>query len=209
VKPFLSLESHVRSNFDVEAVTHQWSSQYYEPTDGLPYIGTFPGHKKNVLVATGFGGNGMTYGTIAAQLFEAKILEKPHPLIEKLSPGRIKPVAGFKNFAEHNLDVFRLLIQKVFKGSEAHEFVEIAPGEGKIFKIEGQSIGVHKDDNGAIHTVNATCTHMGCTVAWNLTERSWDCPCHGARFSPDGKVLNGPADKDLEYANLELISAIK
>jgi nitrite reductase/ring-hydroxylating ferredoxin subunit len=208
-KPFLSLESHVRNNFDVEAVTHQWSSQYYEPADGLPYIGVLPGHAKNVLVATGFGGNGMTYGTIAAHLLSDIILEKEHPLIDALSPGRIKPVAGFKNFTEHNFDVFRLLIKKVFKSPDAHEFVEVAPGEGKIFKVEGQSIGVSKDDNGAIHTVNATCTHMGCTVSWNLTEKSWDCPCHGARFSPDGKVLNGPADKDLEYTNLELINAAK
>ncbi len=207
--PFLSLESHIRTYFDVDEVTNRWSSQYYEPADGLPYIGPFPGHSKNILVATGFGGNGITYGTVASQILKSIVLEKSHPLIDALSPKRIKPVASFKNFAVENLDVFKQLMHKLFMAPEAHEFVDVAPGEGKIFKVEGQSIGVYKDDTGSIHTVNATCTHMKCTVSWNLTEKSWDCPCHGARFSVDGKVLNGPADKDLEYTNLELISAIK
>lgn len=207
--PFLTLESHIRTYFDVEAVTHRWSSQYYEPADGLPYIGHFPGHGKKILVATGFGGNGMTYGTIAAHILKSIILELKSDLVNMFSPSRIKPVAAFKNFAEHNLDVFKQIVARIFSTPEAHEFADLAPGEGKIFKIDGQPIGITKDPNGGLHAVNASCTHMKCTVSWNLTEKSWDCPCHGARYSMDGKVLNGPASQDLEYTNLELVNAVK
>jgi len=207
--PFLTLESHIRTYFDIDTVTHRWSSQYYEPADGLPYIGHFPGQGKKILVATGFGGNGMTYGTIAAQVLKSIVLELKSDLADLLSPSRIKPVAAFKNFTEHNLDVFKQIATKIFSSPEAHEFGELARGEGKIFKIDGQSIGISKDDQGALHAVNASCTHMKCTVSWNLTEKSWDCPCHGARYSMDGKVLNGPALQDLEYTNLELVNAVK
>jgi glycine/D-amino acid oxidase-like deaminating enzyme len=96
--PFLTLESHIRTYFDVEAVTHRWSSQYYEPADGLPYIGHFPGHGKKILVATGFGGNGMTYGTIAAHILKSIILELKSDLVDMFSPSRIKPVAAFQEF---------------------------------------------------------------------------------------------------------------
>jgi glycine/D-amino acid oxidase-like deaminating enzyme/nitrite reductase/ring-hydroxylating ferredoxin subunit len=207
--PFLTLESHIRTHFDVEAVTHRWSSQYYEPADGLPYIGHFPGHGKKILVATGFGGNGMTYGTIAAQVLKNIVLELKSDLVDLFSPSRIKPIAAFKNFAEHNIDVFKQIAGKIFSSPEASEFADLAPGEGKIFKIDDQSIGIYKDANGALHAVNASCTHMRCTVSWNLTEKSWDCPCHGARYSMDGRLLNGPALQDLEYTNLELVNAIK
>jgi Rieske Fe-S protein len=190
-------------------VTHRWSSQYYEPADGLPYIGHFPGQGKKILVATGFGGNGMTYGTIAAQVLKNIVLELKSELADLFSPSRIKPVAAFKNFTEHNIDVFKQIARKIFSSPEAREFADLAPGEGKIFKIDGQNIGISKGPNGALHAVNADCTHMKCTVSWNLTEKSWDCPCHGARYTMDGKLLNGPASQDLEYTNLELVNAMK
>lgn len=204
---FRNLESHVRRYFDVASITNKWSSQYYEPADGIPYIGQLPGHSENVLVATGFGGNGMTYGTIAAGVLKSMVLKEENKLIDVFSPSRVKPVAAFKNFTEHNLDVLKQLVTKLFSSEGVNGFADIAPGEGKVIKVDGQPVGVHKDEFGSIHTVNATCTHMKCTVAWNLSEKSWDCPCHGARFSMDGEVLNGPASRDLEYINLELVDA--
>lgn len=204
---FRNLENHLRKYFDTEAISHRWSSQYYEPADGLPYIGILPGHSENVLVATGFGGNGMIYSQMAADILSCKILQNENKLMDILSPSRIKPIAGFKNFTEHNFDVLKQIASKLFSEEHINGFADLAPGEGKVIQVDGHPIGVHKDESGYIHTVNATCTHLKCTVSWNIAEKSWDCPCHGARYSMDGRVLNGPADRDLEYINLELVEA--
>lgn len=202
---FHKLESHIRSQYDVEVVTHRWSSQYYESTDGLPYIGVLPGKTDRILVATGFGGNGMTYGTISAQVLKSIVLKEENELISLFSPSRIKPVAGFKNFTEHNLHVLKEVVAKLFSSGETESLADIAPTEGKVLQIDGKKVGIYKDAHGAVHAVSATCTHMGCDVSFNQTERSWDCPCHGARYAIDGTVLNGPADQDLEYMNIELL----
>jgi glycine/D-amino acid oxidase-like deaminating enzyme/nitrite reductase/ring-hydroxylating ferredoxin subunit len=202
---FRNLESHIRTYFDVASVPYSWSSQYYESADGIPYIGVLPGHSKRVLVATGFGGNGITYSHVAADVLNNIILEREDKMIDIFSPSRIKPIAGFKTFAEHNFDVLKQLIGKMLSTHGVNGFADIAPGEGKVVRVDNHPVGVYKDEHGSIHTVNASCTHMKCIVSWNISEKSWDCPCHGARYTMDGKVLNGPSDRDLEYINLELV----
>ena len=57
---------------------------------------------------------------------------------------------------------------------------------------------VNSGNGGAIYALSAACTHMGCLVHWNSAEKTWDCPCHGSRFSPEGKCLHGPAVDDLK-----------
>ena len=195
---FLRLESHIRKYFEVKEVAYRWSSQYFESTDGLPYIGHLPGASKNIYVATGFGGNGMTYGTIAADILCNLLTGKPDERIDLFSPGRIKPIAGFTNFVDHNADVVKEFAAKILTKEKLHALADIAPGEGRIVKFENQVIAVSKDTKGTIRALSPQCTHMKCTVAWNQTEQSWDCPCHGARYSLTGKVLTGPADKDLK-----------
>jgi glycine/D-amino acid oxidase-like deaminating enzyme/nitrite reductase/ring-hydroxylating ferredoxin subunit len=206
---FRRLESHIRTHFNVASITHRWSSQYYEPTDGIPYIGVLPGHSDKFLVATGFGGNGMTYGTLSAQVLKSIIIKEEHPLINIFSPGRIKPIAGFKNFASHNLHVMKSLASKLFSHEHLDGFADLANDDAKVISVDGKNVGLYKDEQGGLHAVHAACTHMQCTVAWNGTEKSWDCPCHGARFAVDGTVLTGPADRDLEYINVELVEAHK
>jgi len=203
---FNKLEAHIRKYFDVDEITHRWSSQYYDTTDGLPYIGVLPGHSDKFLVATGFGGNGMTYGTLSALVLRSIVFQEENPLINLFSPSRIKPVAGFKSFVEHNTDVLKEVLGKFFSSDPNTGFADIAPTEGKVIDVDGRKIGIHKDKLGSVHAVHAACTHMGCTVAWNQTEQSWDCPCHGARYSTDGKVLNGPAERDLKYVNVEILA---
>jgi glycine/D-amino acid oxidase-like deaminating enzyme/nitrite reductase/ring-hydroxylating ferredoxin subunit len=200
---FLNLESHVRTYFGVEAVTQRWSSQYYEPADGIPYIGVLPASAENILIATGYGGNGMTYSSVAAQVLTHIVTGHESELIDLFSPGRIKPIAGFRNFVSHNADVVKEFMKKLKRTATLEVFADLAPGEGRIAKVEGKTVGVYKDEQGNVHAVSATCTHMGCTVNWNSTEKSWDCPCHGTRYSVDGKLLNGPADTDLAYVNLK------
>ncbi len=202
---FTELEATIRENFNVKEIVYKWSSQYFEPADGLPYIGHLTGHPHNMYVATGFGGNGMTYSHIAANILSSILLNRENPLIELFNPNRVKPVAGFTNFISHNAGVVSNFAGKLFSGEKIYELAELAPGEGKIVKYEGEKIGLYKDDNGKLHAVNPVCTHMKCEVSWNGAERSWDCPCHGARYDCDGKVITGPADHSLEIINLPLL----
>ena len=206
---FRNLEQHVRQYFDIATITHQWSSQFYEPVDGLAYIGHYPAHHDNVFVATGFGGNGMTYSHIAARILADKISGESNDYEDLFRPARVKPVAGFTGFVSHNADVVRQFVQKFVAPEELEGLDSLSPGEGKIVRHNEDKIAICKDPNGEVHAVNPTCTHLGCSVVWNSAEQSWDCPCHGARYSMDGTVLNGPADKDLEVVKVTAEKAVK
>ncbi len=200
---FLKLESHIREHFNVKEVEYKWSSQYFEPADGLPYIGHLPGHPGNIFVATGYSGNGMVYSAVAARLLTSLINGQESPYESLYNPNRIKPIAGFVNFMKHNTDVVKLFIGKWFSHDELEELVELAPGEGKVVVYNGQKIALHKNDDGALFALNPLCTHIKCEVKWNSAERSWDCPCHGTRYSYQGKVITGPADTDLEIIEIK------
>jgi glycine/D-amino acid oxidase-like deaminating enzyme/nitrite reductase/ring-hydroxylating ferredoxin subunit len=201
-KCFLQLESHIRSHFNVSEVAFKWSSQYYEPVDGLPYIGKLPGATSDIFVATGFGGNGMTYSHVAALELKELLIEKESRYNNLFNPLRVKPVAGFTEFIKHNTDVVAQFVGKWFATERLEELSALAAGEGRVIKLEKETVALYKDEHGSLHAVNPLCTHMKCSVAWNAAEKSWDCPCHGARYSMDGVVLNGPTDIDLELIEL-------
>lgn len=201
--PFLRLEAYVKQFFNVDKTPFKWSSQYFEPADGLAYIGTMPGGADNLFVSTGFGGNGMTYSTLSAIIISSMIGGEKSPYKKLFHPGRLKPLAGSTNFIKENADVVKEFVTGRFSISSIKEVSELARGEGRIIKYEGKKIGLYKDDQGLLYAVNPVCTHAKCIVAWNVAERSWDCPCHGGRFSPEGKVLTGPAARDLEKIELE------
>lgn len=200
---FRKLEEHVRMSFELGEVANSWSSQYFEPVDGIAYIGYMPAKQSNILVATGFGGNGMTYSHISAMVFAELLLGKEGRYHEVFDVGRNKPVASAKNFIKENLDVAAKWLGKLLPADRLSQAQELSPGEGRIVKYEGETTALHRDEDGELHAVNPTCTHMKCHVAWNAAEQSWDCPCHGARFSVKGEVLTGPADLDLEKIQID------
>lgn len=200
---FQKLEAYVRKFYEVESVAYKWSSQYFDPADGLPYIGHLPGHPSNMFVATGFGGIGMTNSHISALLLTDLIVSGKNEFAHLFNPNRIKPVAGFSNFVKEAADVVSHFIGDRFSKEKIDSLVELAPGEGKIVKYEGHTLAIYKDDQGKVHALNSACTHIKCIVNWNTAEKSWDCPCHGSRFSYDGEMLTGPARKDLEIIKLE------
>lgn len=200
---FTRLEAYVRKYYNIKEVAFKWSSQFFEPADGIAYIGHLPGNPDNVYVATGFGGNGMIYSHIASITLTQLILTKESEFDKLFSPERLKPVAGFTNFVKENLDVVKEFIGKRLSKDKLHELTELAPGEGRVVKYEGKSLALYKDDNGQLHAINPVCTHAKCTVGWNTAEKTWDCPCHGARYDIDGQVLTGPARVDLEVVELK------
>jgi Rieske Fe-S protein len=200
---FTRLESYVRQYYDIDRVAFRWSSQYFEPNDGIPYIGQLPGHGSNMFVATGYGGNGITYSGVAALTLTDLLVTGKSKYADLFNPSRIKPVAGFVNFVKESADVVQQFIGGMFSREKLDELSELVPGEGRIVKYEGKSLALYKDDNGMLHAVNPACTHIKCTIGWNSAEKSWDCPCHGSRFSVDGEVLTAPARKDLEVIKME------
>ena len=201
---FLKLESHIRKHFDIDKVEYKWSSQFYESPDGLPYIGQLPGHEK-IYVATGYGGNGMPYSHVAALSLKRIICNEENPYQELYDPNRLKPVAGFSNFVSHNADVVKQFASKFFSGEDLKELGELATNEGKIVKYKDEKLAIFKDENGVVHALSPICTHVGCEVKWNNAEQSWDCPCHGARYSYDGRVMTGPAVKNLAKVNVRAL----
>ena len=195
---FNHLESHIRTHFEVDQIAFRWSSQYFEPADGLAYIGHLPGNPENVYVATGFGGNGITYSHIAAIALTNLITSGESEFIKLFNPGRVKPVAGFSNFVKENVDVVKEFFKIRFSPADLTIFADIAPGEARLIKYEGESIALYKDIKGKLHAIDPVCPHAKCMVDWNSAEKSWDCPCHGSRFSYDGELLTGPARRGLD-----------
>ncbi len=195
---FNNLEGYVRKHFSVESVPFKWSSQYYEPSDGLPYIGHLPGGRDGEYCATGFSGNGQIFGTLSGVVISDLITKSSSPYEDLFKPSRIKPIAGFTEFVKENADVVTRFVKDRFAYEKIEEMAEIAPGEGKLVDYEGEKLAVYKNEQGLVHAVSPVCTHAKCIVAWNSSEKSWDCPCHGARYAPTGEVITGPAREALE-----------
>jgi glycine/D-amino acid oxidase-like deaminating enzyme/nitrite reductase/ring-hydroxylating ferredoxin subunit len=197
---FRRLEEWTRERFPaVEAFEYRWSGQVMEPVDGLAYIGRNPGDSDNVYIATGDSGNGMTHGTIAGVLIRDLILGRENAWATLYSPSRLSLRAGGE-YARENLNVAAQYADYL-TGGEVSSADEVAPGTGAVMRRGLSKVALFRDDTGALHEHSAVCTHLGCVVAFNDKEKSWDCPCHGSRFDPtDGHVLNGPAIEGLSPA---------
>ena len=190
------IASYLRSHFQVGEIQYVWAAQNYKPADHLPYIGTSL-LESNTYIATGFSADGLTYGTLSGMIISDAILGKENPWAKIYDPKRFTPVASAMKFAKENISVAGHLLKDYLFYGEADEVAEIQKGEGKTIKIDGDHLAAYRDDAGRLHIVSGICTHMGCVVHWNNGEKSWDCPCHGSRFSVEGKVLEGPAYTDL------------
>ena len=206
---FTKLEAYLRKYFRIDTIAYSWSSQFFEPADGLAYIGHLPGNPDNVFVATGFGGNGMIYSHVAAITLTDLIVNGRSDYEKLFSPARIKPVAGFANFVKENVDVVKEFIGKRLDREKIESMAAIAPGEAKLVKLDGKAMAIYKDEQGGIHAVSTVCPHAKCSVGWNSAEKSWDCPCHGSRFDIDGEVLTGPARQGLEVIAVEQLAERK
>ena len=201
---FSSLENYVRDYFDVETAVYSWSSQYYEPADGLPYIGKMPGSNGKVYVSTGFSGNGMIFGTITSNILSELIINGSNRYEKLFDPGRIKPIAGFSNFVKENITVAADFIKDKIFVEKINSIAEVKEGEAKVVKYEGETYAIYKEVGGKAHLLKSMCPHAKCEVRWNSAEITWDCPCHGSRFNVNGKMLNAPAVVGLQRIDPEL-----
>jgi glycine/D-amino acid oxidase-like deaminating enzyme/nitrite reductase/ring-hydroxylating ferredoxin subunit len=192
---YRNLEEWARERFGVEDFINRWSAQDYYSFDGLPYIGKVDSGSQHIYIATAFAAWGITNGTAAAMLLSDLIAGKENKWAEVYDSTRIASLATAST-AKEGVAQAAHLVKDRFKG--AGGVAEVAPGEGKIVGRAGDQTAVYRNPQGEVRAVSARCTHLGCIVAWNPAETSWDCPCHGSRFSVDGDVLQGPAVRDLE-----------
>ncbi len=198
---YKKLEVWARKRFPMmKEIVYQWSGQVMEPVDMLAFIGHNPGDK-NIYIATGDSGNGMTYGSIAGMLITDLILGKENPWEKVYSPSRItlKATGDFLkaavNMGAQYLDFF--------EAGDIKSLNELKPSQGAIFNMKGKKVAVYKDSSQELHAYSAICPHLGCVLQWNADENSFDCPCHGSRFTCEGSVVNGPAMNDLKKIELK------
>jgi glycine/D-amino acid oxidase-like deaminating enzyme/nitrite reductase/ring-hydroxylating ferredoxin subunit len=187
------LERYAQRRFDVRTIDYRWSAQLYDPIDGLPYIGELS-RERGLYIATGFSGDGLTFGTIAGRLLADQILGAADPALSKLfSPGRINALAsGGRLLTENTKIISHFIGDRLGAGNTPQSLEHIAPGEGCLMEVEGQKRAVYRAPDGQLSVLSPVCTHANCLVKWNTAENSWDCPCHGGRYTPTGEVLNGP-----------------
>jgi glycine/D-amino acid oxidase-like deaminating enzyme/nitrite reductase/ring-hydroxylating ferredoxin subunit len=173
----------------------QWSGQVMESIDGLAFIGRNPMDKDNVFIATGDSGMGMTHGTIAGLVLTDLIQGRNNPWATLYDPSR-KTLRAAGTFVKETANVsaqYADWIKPVHDPAVDH----IAKDSGAVIRRGVKRLAVYRDQDGKLHEHSAACPHLGCVVGWNPSEKTWDCPCHGSRFDPLGKVLNGPANRDL------------
>lgn len=175
-------------------IDHRWSGQVIVTNDGLPYIGP---NEEDQFIATGYCGNGYTFGVTAAVMARDWITGVKNPWRDLFNPDRKKVRGGTWDYLQENKDYPYYLIQDRFRSPEGESLRAVKRGEGKILKLGRKKLAVYRDEQGRAKKMSAVCTHMGCLVRWNQAEATWDCPCHGSRFSPRGKILAGPAETPL------------
>ena len=197
---FERLESSARVRFPmIQDVPYRWSGQVMETIDGLAFIGHNPLDEDNVYIATGDSGMGMTHGTIAGLLLTELILgNKRHRWQQLYDPAR-KTIGAIGTFVSEGLNVAKEYGAWLTAGDVSSED-EIPFGSGALVRHGVRKLAVYRDERGRLSRCWATCPHLKCFVEWNGVEKTWDCPCHGSRFDPFGKVINGPANADLDRA---------
>jgi glycine/D-amino acid oxidase-like deaminating enzyme/nitrite reductase/ring-hydroxylating ferredoxin subunit len=192
---FAALERDAQSILPGLDITHRWSGQVVETNDGLPFIGETSDRQ---FAATGYAGNGMTFGTLAGMMAHDFVAGRKNPWRDLFDPTRTKVLGGAWDYIKENVDYPYYLIRDRFAGPEGRSLREVRRGEGRILEVNGQRVAAYRSEQGSVTRLSPVCTHLGCEVRWNGAEHTWDCPCHGSRFTPAGRVLAGPAETPLE-----------
>ncbi len=200
---YAALEKWVRKYFDAGEIIYRWSGEILETMDGLAHIGRNPGNQPNMYIATGDSGNGMTHGVIASLIIPDLIKGKENEFTDLYDPSRLHLFSGAKRWIKEFLGGY-IQYKKEIPDLDESDLIRIEKNEGNVITIEKKKYAVYRDENNDLHFLDAECTHLGCIVKWNNDEKSWDCPCHGSRFSFDGKVMNGPAVNHLPHKKIQI-----
>jgi glycine/D-amino acid oxidase-like deaminating enzyme/nitrite reductase/ring-hydroxylating ferredoxin subunit len=181
-------------NTDVQP-DYRWSAQDYSTPDLLPYVGKAPASP--VLIATGMNKWGLTNGTVAAGILRDLVLDRDNPWSRLYDAGRIGDAHAVAELVKDNLKVGKEFATGHLRRILGKGLDHLEVGEGGLYDLDGKTVGAYCDHEGRLHTVVPTCTHLGCPLRWNQGDTTWDCNCHGSRFTPDGSILDGPATTPL------------
>ncbi|HEX6790916.1 MAG TPA: FAD-dependent oxidoreductase [Candidatus Krumholzibacteria bacterium] len=193
------LEDTLRRLLPNVAIDRHWSGQVVETPDGLPYIGETA---EDQFVATGFAGQGMTFGTLGGMMAADAFLKRDNPWKDLFAPGRKAIRTGKLDYAKENADYPYYLVRGWLSGVEADSLQAVGRDEGKILSLDHHKVAAYRDAEGHVTLLSPVCTHLRCIVRWNTAEKTWDCPCHGSRFKATGEVIAGPAEDDLRKISL-------
>ncbi len=185
--------SHVYETWKCEASEAVWDTQDLISYDHMPLIGSLSDRYPNFLIACGYGKWGNTNANVAAKILCSQILKQENRYASLFRPSRIAPLLQGKCFRMNLSTAMRFL------KSQFPDFAEepCAPLEGKCVSFHGQPYGMYCDENEEIYIVDIRCPHMGCICTFNEMDHTWDCPCHGSRFSYTGNIIKGPAQTPL------------
>jgi glycine/D-amino acid oxidase-like deaminating enzyme/nitrite reductase/ring-hydroxylating ferredoxin subunit len=200
---YQKLERYMTGHFPIKEIKYRWSSQDMVSFDKIPYIGQLTPISRNLYVATGFSLWGMSNGTLSGMILSDLILGKENPWAQLYDSTRATPFITPES-VKQNLDVGTRWIGDRIKDLFTSDSEGLSREQGTVINRNGEKIALYKDSQGNLQEMSAVCPHLGCIVNWNNAEKSWDCPCHGARFSCEGKVLRAPATKDLEVRQLSV-----
>lgn len=199
---YLALEEYGRKQFGLDSYEYRWSGQDLKSRDGLPYIGNTTSEEEHIYVATGFSLWGITNGTLAGMLLRDRLLGRSNPWADLYDSTRS---VSFLDEEEKKAEMSSSSSDKSdddndenLKKVDPACFENVDKGEGEVITVGDEKIAVFRNEEGEPVAMSAVCPHLGCTVNWNSAEKSWDCPCHGARYSSEGEVINAPAVKNLD-----------
>ncbi|AKJ30715.1 FAD dependent oxidoreductase [Caldimonas brevitalea] len=196
VRAMQELEDRAERQLGLRDPAYRWSGQHFHSPDGLPYIGR---DAAGTYIATGFGTDGLTYGTLAAQLIAEQLVEGRRSAWSELyRPDRLALRQSLRGMFEGVRNTAKAWLYDYLTHRHGPPLQHVQPHQGAIVEVDGERCAAYRDPQGDVHLVSPVCTHMKCIVRWNALETSWDCPCHGSRFAPDGRVLEGPAMRPLE-----------
>lgn len=191
------LEVIVRKMYPNAEVLYKWTAEDCISLDKIPYIGQYSSIMKNLYIATGFNKWGVTSSNVAANIITDKILQKENKYEEIFKSTRIEPIKNRQEMGDMLKEANKSILLSRFKIPK-EELDNIKIGEGKIIKIDNTKVGVYKSKTGEIYKVKPICTHLGCELYFNNIEKIWECPCHGSKFTYDGKSIEVPSNKDLK-----------
>ena len=189
--------------FDLSSIDYRWSAQDNTTIDRLPYIGRYTRHSQHLWVATGFGQWGMTNGTLAGLILRDLITDVENPWAPLYDPARVTLRQSAGSFVRDNAIVAKHFVRDRLAAlaNASTGAADLAPGDTAIGAVGAHLAALRRDDEGRLTALSARCTHLGCAVAFNDDEQTWDCPCHGSRFALDGSVVQGPATEPLRRLN--------